>query len=432
MNAAFPTSESRREGFLPLAGIRVLDFSKVLAGPLCTQYLADMGADVIKVEPCRGGDDTRMWPPFDNGDGTIFLAVNRNKRSLAIDLKSPEGLAIALRLAAQCDVVVESFGPGVAERLGIGHEALKAINPRLVYCSISGYGTRGPMKEGKGYDLIAQAFTGMLSITGEPGGPPARSPFSPIDQGTGLHAVIGIMGALMQRGRTGEGMKLETSLFDTAVGFLGYFLQGYWQRGTEPERPGSGHESLCPYQSFETADKPLILGVANDGLWRSFCDLAGIPALAADPRFATGADRVANRAETVALVAKIMRTRTRSDWLAMLEARGIPCSPVHTLGELSQHPQTEASGMILHYRSDDGRDLKSVASALRADGQRPPLRTRPPRLGQHSREILCGLGFSPDAVLELARTKVIVVGDDVASAVPDRVKSNQHDPWRAT
>ncbi len=384
--------------FTPLDGVRVLDFSKILAGPLCTQYLGDLGADVVKIEPSKGGDDTRLWPPFEDGTGTIFLAVNRNKRSLALDLKSAEGLAICKRLAQQADVVVESFGPGVADRLGIGYEALKALNAGLVYCSISGYGTRGPMKEGKGYDLIAQAFTGMLSMTGEPEGPPVRSPFSPVDQGTGLHSVVAIMGALMLRTRTGSGMKLETSLFDSAVGFLGYFLQGYWQRGTEPARPGSGHESLCPYQAFETSDKPLILGIANDTLWRSFCAVANAPELAADARFATGALRVSNRQDTVAAVARIMKRKTRAEWTALLEASGIPCSPVHTLGELAQHPHTLASDMILHYSNEQGRPLKAVASPVRADGQRPAMRIRPPRLGQDTRAVLQELGHSPDEV----------------------------------
>lgn len=401
------TASGQQPGFLPLDGIRVLDFSKVLAGPLCTQYLGDMGADVVKIEPCRGGDDTRHWPPFEDGTGTIFLAVNRNKRSLAVDLKSREGLAICQKLAAQCDVVIESFGPGVAERLGIGYEDLKAINPRLVYCSISGYGTRGPMKDGKGYDLIAQAFTGMLSMTGEPDGPPVRSPFSPVDQGTGLHAVIGIMGGLMQRSVTGQGIKLEASLFDSAVSFLGYFLQGYWQRGTEPVRPGSGHESLCPYQVFETLDKPLILGVANDGLWLSFCEVAGQPALACDPRFATGADRVRHRAQTIEVVADIMRSRTRTEWTALLESRGIPCSPVHTLGELSRHPQTEASGMIVTYSNDGQRTLKSVAAPLRADGSRPALRLKPPRLGEHSEAILLELGYRPEDITQMIKDQVV-------------------------
>lgn len=404
------TQGTGSDQFHPLARVRILDFSKILAGPLCTQYLADLGADVVKVEPLCG-DDTRAWPPFEDGVGTIFLAVNRNKRDIAINLRTAAGRNLCHRLARDCDVVVESFGPGVADRLGIGWETLRAINPRLVYASISGYGTQGPMKEGKGYDLIAQAFTGMLSLTGDPKGAPARTPFSPIDQATGLHAVIGILAAIMQRDRTGVGVKIETSLFDSAVGFLGYFLQSYWQRGTEPERPGSGHESLCPYQAFDTADAPIILGVANDGFWRAFCDLAGEGALADDPRFATGAARVANRPVVVPLIADILRRRTRAEWLAGLAARNIPCSPVHTLGELSAHPHTEASGMILHR---DG--FKTVASPLRADGARQPLRTAPPRLGEHTREILTALDLDQAAIDRLIADGVVTAA---AAPIPE-------------
>jgi len=402
---------SQNKPFLPLAGRRILDFSKILAGPLCTQYLADLGADVIKVEPL-GGDDTRQWPPFQDGVGAIFLAVNRNKRDIAVDLRKSEGLALCHELARGADVVVESFGPGVADRLGIGWDAMATINPRLVYASISGYGTQGPMKESKGYDLIAQAFTGMLSMTGEPGGPPARSPFSPIDQATGYHAVIGILSGLMQRDATGEGVKIETSLFDSAVGFLGYFLQGYWQHGQEPQPPGSGHESLCPYQAFETADKPMILGVANDSLWQNFCLLAERPELAEDVRFAKGADRVANRATVIPLVADILKRRTRADWLAALAVAGIPSSPVHSLGELSAHPHTAASGMILKHG-----DFKTIASPLRASGVRLGIRRPPPRLGEHSREILRELG-RPDTEIESMIAERIV-GSDPNEIPPD-------------
>ena len=389
--------------FQPLANVRVLDFSKILAGPLCTQYLADLGAEVVKVEPLTG-DDTRAWPPFEDGVGAIFNAVNRNKRGIAVDLKQTDGLAIAHELARDADIVVESFGPGVADRLGVGWERLRTLNPRLVYASISGYGTQGPLKDGKGYDLIAQAFTGMLSLTGEPGGPPARSPFSPVDQATGLHAVIGIMGSLMQRDRTGQGSKIETSLFDSAVGFLGYFLQNYWVRGTEPERPGSGHESLCPYQAFETADAPIILGIANDAFWRAFCELTEEPGLAADARFATNGDRVVNRAVLIPMVAGILARQGRTEWLVDLAALNIPSSPVHTLGELSQHPHTEASGMILY----DGT-FKTVASPLRADGERPGLRLRPPALGEHTRTVLAELGF------ETARIEALIADGTIIS-----------------
>ena len=406
-----PTGQPNAATFQPLEGVKVLDFSKVLAGPLCTQYLGDMGAEVIKIETTGGGDDTRGWPPFEDGVGAIFLSVNRNKRSLSLDLKSTKGLEICKRLVEQADVVVESFGPGVPARLGLDYESLKAINPRLVYCSLSGYGTQGPMKEGKGYDLILQAFCGMISITGEEGGAPARSPFSPVDQGTGLHAIIAIMGAIIQRGVTGEGMKLEASLFDTAVSFLSYFLQGFWQRGVEPLRVGSGHESLCPYQSFETKDKPLILGVANDALWRTFCDLVGEPALASDPRFASSADRVSNRPVTVAEVQRIMVTRTRVEWTLLFEDHGIPHSPVHNLGELPDHPHTEASDMILGYRNQNGRDLKGVASPIRVNGERPALRRPPPSLGQHSVAILLELGYRAEEVAALVDGAVVYAGE---------------------
>lgn len=398
-------SDASAGTFRPLAGVRVLDFTKILAGPLCTQYLADLGADVVKVEP-PGGDDTRAWPPFENGVGAIFTAVNRNKRGVAVNLREPAGLAIAHTMARNADIVVESFGPGVADRLGIGWDRLSELNPRLVYASISGYGTQGPMKDGKGYDLIAQAFTGMLSLTGEPGGPPARSPFSPIDQATGYHAVIGVLGALMQRDRTGKGTKIEASLFDSAVGLLGYFLQNYWLRGTEPERPGSGHESLCPYQAFETADLPIILGIANDGFWRAFCDLAGEAVLADDPRFATNGDRVANRSDLIPIVEGILATRTRADWLTVLASRSIPSSPVHTLGELSNHPHTEASGMVLH----DG-SFQTVASPLRVDGNRLALRLRPPTLGEHSRVVLAELGYDTEKIDALIADGVVHTSD---------------------
>jgi crotonobetainyl-CoA:carnitine CoA-transferase CaiB-like acyl-CoA transferase len=389
----------------PLSAIRVLDLSKVLAGPLCAQYLGDMGADVIKIETPDQGDETRHWPPFrDVGHdktGAIFLSANRNKRSLCLDLKTEQGRNIVYRLAKWADVAVASFGPGVAEKLGVDAKTLRACNPRLIYCDISGFGSVGPMHEGKGYDVILQSFTGMLSITGEPNGPPVRSPFSPVDQATGLQALIGIVAALYQRERTGEGCTVEASLFDTATGLLGYFLQSFWERGTEPEKPGSGHESLCPYQVFETADKPLILGVANDALWKRFCALAGLNDMVDHPNYRTNADRVRHRADTVALVAKALLARPRDAWLAALDDAGIPNSPLHTLGELSEHPHTRASGMKFDYEHPVLGKLQGVAQPLRFDGERSKMRRPPPMHGEHSAEILKELGYSDEDIKAL-------------------------------
>lgn len=394
-----------------LAGIRVLDFSKVLAGPLCTQYMGDMGADVVKIEAVTEGDDSRRFPPLlvagDDVDGTVFVSVNRNKRSIALDLKSDEGRAIAHKLALTADVAIESFGPGVAERLQIDHRTLMALNPRLIHCAISGYGSTGPMKDGKGYDNVLQAFSGMLSITGERGGNAVRSPFSPVDQGTGVHALVGILAGLLERAQTGRGVRVEASLFDTSVGLLGYILQGFWQTGIEPERPGSSHDSLCPYEVFPTRDKPVLLGVANDSLWRKFCVVAGAPSLGDDPRFATNPQRVSNRHETVAVVTALLATNTRDNWISSLGEAGIPCSPVQTLGEMAVHPHTLASGLIQEYEHPAYGPLKSVAQPLKFHGERLEFGTAPPMFGEHTREVLREAGYADETLDRLEAKKVI-------------------------
>lgn len=402
-----------------LQGIRVLDLSRVLAGPLCAQYLADMGAEVIKVEDAVEGDEARGWPVFREGENglrtsAVFMSVNRNKRAIAVDLKHPDGLAIIDRLAAQSDVVIESFAPGVAKRLGVDAERLRGLNPKLVHCSITGFGAVGPLAHGKGYDLILQAFTGMLSITGEPDSPPARSPYSPVDQGTGLHALIGILAALLQRGRTGEGCSVESSLFDTATGFLGYFLQNLWETGTDPEKVGVGHGGLCPYGIFDTADKPIIIGVANDTLWQRFCRVTGLDKSTEAAALPTNALRVQHRAQTEALVADVLRRQSRGHWFAALDEVGIPCSPVHTLSEFAAHPHTRASGMVFSYQDPHFGTVNAVSQPLRFNGERASLKRPVPLHGEHTRELLRELGM-PEADIEALREQGVIR----TGAVPD-------------
>jgi len=392
----------------PLQGMRVLDFSKVLAGPLCTQSLGDLGADVIKVEPPGLGDETRGWPPFHGASfGAVFLSVNRNKRSISLDLKTERGQAIARQLAATADVVVESYATGISQRLGVDYDTLRQGNERLVYCSISGFGRTGPLKGGLGYDVILQAFSGIMGMTGERGGGPVRSPFSPIDQTTGIHAYAGILAALLERNRTGQGSYLEVSLFETAVALLGYTLQTYWEKGTLPDKVGSGHESLCPYQAFRAADGDLLIGIANDNLWRRFCRAVGREALIEDPRFRSNADRVRNFDATVGLVQDIVATRARADWAALFQEIGVPCAAVNTIRDLLDHPQTAARGVILDYRHPDLGALKGVVQPIQFNGETRGLVSPPPGLGQHTAEILAELGLAPGDVASLQEAGVI-------------------------
>ena len=395
----------------PLAGLRVLDCTKVLAGPLCTQYLSDLGAEIIKVEPAVVGDETRRWPPIRGDFGSVFLSVNRNKKSLALDLKSSEGQAVVRKLIRRSDVLVESFGTGVAERLGIDYASAAAEKPDIIHCSLSGFGRTGPLSHGLGYDVILQAFSGIMSMTGEPGGGPVRSPFSPIDQATGIHAMSGILAALLEKAKTGKGCTLEVSLFETAIAFLGYNLQTYWEKGVEPEKCGSGHESLCPYQAFYASDAPLLLGVANDNLWGRFCRAAGRDELIEDPRFRTNPDRVAHFATTVSTVQSIIATRTRDEWVELMTRIGVPCAPINSLTDMLAHPHTGARGIVMDYDHPELGPLKSIAHPVVFNAAERGLKSPPPRHGQHSREILSLLGYSDEDVERMRHAGVVATAE---------------------
>ena len=311
----------------PLENIKVVDLTRTLAGPFCTQNLADMGADVVKIEEPNDGDETRKWPPIWNGESTQFLSFNRNKRSLSVNLKSDEGLAIVKKLAAGADIMIESFRAGTLARFGLGYDDIRAVNPDIIYCTISGYGRTGPMASKPGYDLIIQAYSGLMHLTGEPDGAPQRVGFSLVDLFTGMLAFGSIVTALYHRDQTGEGQLIDAALLDGQVAAMSYHATGYIGTGVEPHRLGSGHPSLVPYQSFPASDGYFILGVANPNLWERFCHAIGHPELKDDPKFATNPDRVAHRAEMIDLLNGVFATNTVAHWVKVIDDAGVPRGP---------------------------------------------------------------------------------------------------------
>lgn len=409
-----------------LAGIKVLDLSRVLAGPWATQMLADLGADVIKVERPEAGDDTRHWgPPFlkdehgnDTREASYFTACNRNKRSITVDMAHPEGQTLLRKMAAEADVVVENFKVGGLKQYGLDYDSLKTLNPRLIYCSITGFGQKGPYAERAGYDLMVQAMCGLMSITGhaddQPGGGPLKVGVAVIDVFTGLYASNAILAAINARDNartgTGQGQYIDMALLDVGMAVLANQAAGFLATGKAPGRAGNIHPSLAPYQDFRSSDGNVLLAIGNDGQFARFCAAAGKPEWAQDSRFATNTARVQNRPALLALMEPLMRTRTTAEWIALLEDKAVPCGPINTIAQAFDDPQVQARGIRKALPRDAGdgiAQIATVASPMRLSATPVSYRNAPPALGQHTQQVLQELGLSPEEITALQSAKVV-------------------------
>ena len=390
--------------FEPLAGVRVIDLTGSLAGPHCTEVLGALGADVVKVERPDGGDDTRSWgPPFWDGEGTLFLAANANKRSLALRISDPRGLEALLRLADGADVLVQSLRPRLAERSGFGPDAVRERNSRLVYCSIGAFGRTGPLRDAPGYDPLIQAASGIMSVTGEADGGPVRVGVSLVDYMTGMWAALGIVAALGERERTGGGATLDTSLYETALGLMSYHLTGFVATGAAPGRLGTEFPLIVPYQAFATRDGHLMVAAAHDRLFRRLCVAIDLPELPKDPRFGTNPARVENRVALGETLGARFAEDTSDAWLERLGAAGVPAAPVQDVVAVAAHPQTEALAMF-------EPEVRALGHPLHVDGDRIRNRTRAPALGADSRELLLEAGYSSEEVEALVASGVAATG----------------------
>ncbi len=375
----------------PLAGIRVLDTTRALAGPLCTMVLGDLGADVIKVEVPEVGDETRYWgPPFAGDAGPTLIGYNRNKRSVALDLRRPEGRDACLALARRCDVFVENFRPGTVKRFGVDYDAVRAVRPDVIYCSISGYGQTGPMAQRPAVDLMVQAVGGLMAQTGEPEGRPVKAAAPVADTMGGLSAVIAIMGALMERQRTGEGRYLDISMLDGLTALMGQSIAAWGMTGRAPRRWGNGHPLMAPYESFRCADREIVIAVTNEKNWQGLVAMPDFAALAADPRYADQPLRNTNRAVLVPAIEAILRTRPAAEWLAAFDAAGIPAEPINRLDEVMALPQLAERGMLLEveYPPGSGNRIRTAGMPWRAVARQGPAVRSPPSLGQHTAEVM--------------------------------------------
>jgi len=400
MTTPFPTSS------LSLDGIRVIDLSRVIAGPWCGALLADLGADVVKVEDTGPGDESRTWPPHKDGEAAAYLLFNRNKRGIALDLKTPEAVEVVKRLVKDADVVIENFRTGTMESFGLGYDVLARINPRLIYCSVSAFGRTGPRKDSPGYEALMQAFSGIMSITGEPGGQPVRAGVSFLDLTTGILCALGVSNAIIQRGRTGLGQRVDGSLLETAVSLLAFHAEGYLLTGALPRALGSGHPSLSPYRNFKCRDGQWIfIAAANDRFWQKLAKALGLDDLAADPRFQKNQGRVANRVELEGLLEATIGGLDREPLLKRLEEADVPATPVNTVDQVMNDPQTAERGIVQRVTHPKLGEIPVVGTPLHFSRMSPGVRRAAPLRGEHTDTILADLGYSPAEIKTLREKK---------------------------
>jgi len=391
---------------LSLDGVRVIDLSRVIAGPWCGALLADLGADVIKVEDTGPGDESRTWPPHKDGEAAAYLLFNRNKRGIALDLKTPEAVEVVKRLVKDADVVIENFRTGTMESFGLGYDVLAQINPRLIYCSVSAFGRTGPRKDSPGYEALMQAFSGIMSITGEPGGQPVRAGVSFLDLTTGILCALGVSNAIIQREKTGLGQRVDGSLLETAVSLLAFHAEGYLLTGALPRALGSGHPSLSPYRNFKCGDGQWIfIAAANDRFWQKLARALGLTDLAADPRFEKNQGRVANRAELEGILEKTIGALDREPLLKRLEEADVPATPVNTVDQVMNDPQTAERGIVQRVLHPKLGEIPIVGTPLHFSRMSPGVRTAAPLRGEHTDTVLASLGYSADEIKALRAKK---------------------------
>ena len=394
---------------LALDGIRVIDLSRVIAGPWCGALLADLGADVIKVEDTGSGDESRTWPPHIDEEAAAYLLFNRNKRGMTLDLKTPEAAEVVKALVRTADVVVENFRTGTMEGFGLGYDVLAEINPRLIYCSVSAFGRTGPRKDSAGYEALLQAFSGIMSITGEPGGPPVRSAVSFLDLTTGVLCTLGVCAAILQRERTGLGQRVDGSLLETAVSLLAYHAEGYLLAGVVPKPLGSGHPSLSPYRNFRCKDGQWIfIAAANDRFWQRLTHAIGLDWMASDPRFATNQQRVANRKELEAMLEELIGGYDRESLLKLLGEADVPATPVNTVDQVMNDPQTIERGIVQRVVHPRLGEIPVIGTPLKFSRMAPGVRRAAPLRGEHTDSILAECGYSVTRISERREKKVIL------------------------